>query len=321
MRLIFMGTGDIALPTLRWLISQTDHPLAGVWTQPDKPVGREQILTAPEVKTLALAAGIPVFQPETFRKNPAAVAEITTLAPDLAIVMAYGQILPRTVLAAPRFGCVNLHASLLPRHRGASPIQAAIRAGDSESGLTLMHVAPALDAGDMIAKSAIPILPDDTGGSLHDKLADLGPGLLAEMLPRFDASTAPRDPQDESLVTHCGKLGREDGAIDWSRPAAEIERLIRAYDPWPGTTAEWPVSPGKAAKLKIFPPTAVVEFPIQQGMIGDTTLSDRGETLLVRCGDGVGLEIRGDVQLEGRKRMPIVQFLRGQNLPSGLRFG
>ena len=306
-----MGTGEIALPSLRWLIDQPDHDLVGVWTQPDKPVGREQLLTAPEVKTLALAAGIPVHQPETFRKNPAARAELRALEPDVAIVMAYGQILPRLIIETPRLACVNLHASLLPRHRGASPIQAAIRDGDAETGITLMHVIPALDAGDMILKKSLPITADDTGGTLHDKLAALGPAVLAEGLPLLATGHAPRTPQPETLVTHCGKLGREHGGIDWHRPAREIERLIRAYDPWPGTTTLWPTEKGPV-KLKIFPPAAIVTDPIQQGQIGEATLSDRKDTLLIRCGDGNALELRGDVQLEGRKRLPIADFLRGQ---------
>ncbi|MCB1079629.1 MAG: methionyl-tRNA formyltransferase, partial [Verrucomicrobiae bacterium] len=179
MRLVFMGTGEIALPSLRWLIEQSGQEVVGVWTQPDKPVGRQQTLTSPEVKVIAQAAGIPVFQPETFRKNPAAVDELRAIAPDIAIVMAYGQILPRAVIRIPRIACVNLHASLLPRHRGASPIQAAIRDGDAETGITLMHVVSALDAGDMIVKHTLPISPDDTGGTLHDKLAELGPAILA----------------------------------------------------------------------------------------------------------------------------------------------
>lgn len=327
MRLVFMGTGEIALPTLRWLIGQSGpagHPLVGVWTQPDKPVGRDQILTPPEVKTLALAAGLPVFQPETFRRHPAAVEALRALEPDLAIVMAYGQILPRAVIGTPRIACVNLHASLLPRHRGASPIQAALREGDAESGLTLMHVAPALDAGDMIAKIALPIAPDDTGGTLHDKLAALGPALLAGALPLLAAGTAPREPQEAALATHCGKLTREHGAIDWSRPAAEIERLIRAYDPWPGTTARWAAEKGGATlKLKLFPPASVIpgDGPIAPGRAGELTLSDRGDALRVRCGDGALLELRGEVQLEGRRRLPVAEFLRGQPLPEGARLG
>ncbi|MCB1066003.1 MAG: methionyl-tRNA formyltransferase, partial [Verrucomicrobiae bacterium] len=154
-----MGTGEISLPSLHWLITQSGHDIVGVYTQPDKPVGRKQILTPPEVKTVAQTAGIPVFQPETFRKNPEALAELKDLQADLFVVMAYGQILPRAVIEAPRLACVNLHASLLPRHRGASPIQAAIREGDAESGITLMHIVPALDAGDMILKHTLPILP------------------------------------------------------------------------------------------------------------------------------------------------------------------
>ena len=165
MRLVFMGTGEIALPSLRWLIEAQkshDFEVVGVYTQPDKPVGRRHILTPPEVKEIALGSDIPVFQPESFRKDPGALDNFATLKPDLAVVMAYGQILPKALLETPRRACVNLHASLLPRHRGASPIQAAIRDGDEETGITLMHVAPKLDAGDMILKETIPIRPHET---------------------------------------------------------------------------------------------------------------------------------------------------------------
>jgi len=320
MRIVFMGTGEIALPSLHWLLGESGHEIVGVYTQPDKPVGRKQILTPPEVKTVALAAGVPVFQPERLRGKPTVLAELAALTPDLLVVMAYGQILPEEVIATPRVACVNLHASLLPRHRGASPIQAAIREGDTETGLTLMHIAPALDAGDMILERTLPIATGDTGGSLHDKLAAMGPGLLAEGLPLLEKGDAPRLPQDEALVTHAPKLRRADGEIDWTAPAGQIERLIRAYQPWPGTTAVLATERGPA-KLKIYPPASVstTAGDAPGTAPGDTAVSADGDAMLVRCGDGNALRLGGDLQLEGRKRLPVTEFLRGQPFPAGTK--
>lgn len=319
MRTVFMGTGEIGLNSLRWLIEESGHDLVGVYTQPDKPVGRKQLLTPPEVKTIALDAGIPVFQPERLRGNAEALAEFAALETDLAVVMAYGQILPREIIEAPGLACVNLHASLLPRHRGASPIQAAIREGDRESGITLMHIVPALDAGDMILKHSLPITPDTTGGSLHDALAELGPGLLAEGLPLLESGTAAAEPQDESLVTYAPKLGREDGVIDWNAPAAAIERLIRAYDPWPGTTTLLPTEKGPA-KLKLYPGATLAPSPRGESP-GEAVAEEGGNAFVVRCGDGGGLRFAGDLQLEGRRRMPVSEFLRGQAFPGRTKLG
>ena len=320
MRIVFLGTGEIGLPSLHWLLGQSDrNPVVGVYTQPDKPVGRKQVLTPPEVKTVAQAAGIPVFQPESLRKNPDALAEFAALEPDLAVVMAYGQILPRALLETPRIACVNLHASLLPRHRGASPIQAAIREGDTETGITLMHVVPALDAGDMILKHTLPITATTTGGSLHDALAEIGPPLLAEGLPLLESGDAISQAQDESLVTYAPKLGRADGVIDWSQPAEVIERTIRAYDPWPGTSTRFPTEKGPA-QLKLFPlATRVDDAPGEKP--GDVAADAEGNALLVRCGGGSALRFSGDLQLEGRKRLSAAEFLRGQPLPPGTNLG
>ena len=305
-----MGTGEICLPTLRWLLTQSDeHPVVGVFTQPDKPVGRKQVLTAPEVKTLAMQEGVPVFQPGILRKNEEALDDLRELAPDLTVVMAYGQILPRSVIELPAIACVNLHASLLPRYRGASPIQAAIREGDDETGITLMHIAPKLDAGDMILKESIPIAADETGGSLHDKLAEIGPKVIQRGIELFQSQSATADPQDDSLATHCGKLGREDGEIDWSKSAEEIERLVRAYDPWPGTYTIFRTGE-KNLKLKIFPQVSIT--PENSGSPG--TAVPESDGLVVSCGSG-SIHIHGDVQLEGRKRMPVSDLLRGFDFP------
>jgi len=314
MRIVFMGTGDIAIPSLKWLMKCPDLEVVGVYTQPDKPVGRKQILTAPEIKVLAAAASIPVHQPESFRKEPESIAALVDLRCDIAVVMAYGQILPKAVINAPKIACVNLHASLLPRHRGASPIQAAIREGDHQSGLTLMHISPKLDAGDMILRSVIDLAADETGGSLHDRLADLGSGLLAEGLPLLFSGKAPRTAQDESAVTHCGKLGREDGRINWNQSAEEIERLVRAYDPWPGTSTILPSGKGDR-QLKLFPGAQITT---SAGEEPGSVLADP-VALKIACGGGTALRFTGDMQIEGKTRMPIRDFLKGAKLESGLK--
>lgn len=320
MRIIFMGTGEIALPALQWLISPhandaAGHELVAVYTQPDKPTGRRQVLVASEIKILAEAHGVPVRQPESLRGNEEALAEFAAFRPDLVVVMAYGQILPKALLSTPTLACVNLHASLLPRHRGASPVQAAIRAGDAESGITLMRIAPKLDAGDMILKESIPVLPDDTGGSLHDRLALLGPRLLERGLPLFQNGLPEAEPQDEALVTYSGKLLRDDGEIDWTCDAADLERLVRAYDPWPGTTTFVTLG-GVRRKLKIHPRATLTE--------GDAsppgTVLESGSRLVVNCGGGA-LVLTGDLQIEGRKRLSPPEFLRGTALPVGTVLG
>lgn len=307
MRIVYMGAGDIGLPTLRWLLDESEHEIVGVFTQTDKPVGRKQILTPPETKVLAEAAGVPVFQPERLRKNDQALADLHALKADVAVVMAYGQILPQAVIDAPAVACINLHASILPRHRGASPIQAAIRDGDDRSGITVMHIALKLDAGDMIHTEAIDLAIDETGGSLHDRLADLGPAALAKALPKLDQ----RSVQEEAKVTHCGKLTREDGEIDWSRPAEEIERLIRAYDPWPGTYTTFADT---GQKLKVFPGGHQLKTGTRFEL--RAPVSDEGN-LVIGCENGESaLVLTPDtmVQMEGRKRVTVSDFLRGAAL-------
>jgi methionyl-tRNA formyltransferase len=311
MRIVFMGTGEIALPSLRLLLKDSpDRELVGAYTQPDKKIGRKQVVTPPEVKVLAEEAGIPVFQPLRFRDDEDALETLRDLNPDIIVVMAYGQILPRAVIEAPTIACVNLHASLLPRHRGASPIQAAIREGDEESGITLMRVVEKLDAGDIILKHVTAIRSDDTGGSLHDRLAELGPAVLEEGLPLLASSSTQSIPQDEALTTYAGKLEREDGRINWSQPAETIERLIRAYDPWPGTYLELEIR-NRVKKCKIYPTCEAISESI-----GDPgTLRSDGKMLTVACRDS-SLKLRGDLQLEGKKRLPVADFLRGTDLPA-----
>lgn len=299
-RLIFIATGDIALPSFRHLLKHGPRPLALV-TQPDKPAGRHQTLTPPAIKSEALAAGIPVYQPERIGDI---TEELRALAPELLVVMAYGQILRKNILTLADRAIINLHASLLPKYRGAACIQAAIDAGDAETGVTAMHVVRELDAGDVILAKSIPIAPDETGGSLHDRLAELAAEVLAETLPRLADGTAPRVPQDPTLVSYIPKLERDHGRIDWNQSAARIERRVRAYDPWPGTFTTV-AEGGKEKRLKIFPPVLVTEGNLKPGEV--TAAAGR---LLVGCGDGT-LEIL-HLQPEGSKRMSAADYLRAR---------
>ncbi|MEM7698956.1 MAG: methionyl-tRNA formyltransferase [Verrucomicrobiota bacterium] len=307
MRIVFMGTGDIALPTLSWLLREdTPGQVEAVFTQPDKPVGRKQELTAPAPKRLAEAQQVPVLQPISLRKSLHDLEALEAIHPDLIIVIAYGQILPQRVLDCPSVACVNLHASLLPKYRGASPIQAAIREGDLITGITLMHVVPQVDAGPMLSTIEIPISDTDTGGTLHDKLAQLGPALLERDLEPLAQSSIKAIDQEESEATYAPKLGRDDGKLDLHEPAEQLERMIRAYDPWPGTYLDLEVS-GKTRKLKVFPPTSIVAD--SPGAPGELGASASG--LVLACGDGRGLLCHGDLQFEGRRRLPAVECLRG----------
>ncbi len=295
-----MATGDIALPAFRHLIEQGQRPLALV-TQPDKPAGRHQVLTAPAIKTAALAAGIPVLQPA---KAGDAADQLAAMSPDVIVVMAYGQILRRDILELPSTAIINLHASLLPKYRGAACIQAAIDAGDAESGLTSLHVVRELDAGDIILARSIALAPDETGGSLHDRLANLAPQVLAGTLARIADGAAPRIPQDPALVSYIPKLGRDAGRLDWNMPAAALERRIRAYHPWPGTFTVTQVA-GSPQRLKILPPAYLVDHDMTPGF-----LSTDGGKLIVGCGSGA-LEL-STVQPEGSRAMSAADYLRGR---------
>ncbi|MBA3883200.1 MAG: methionyl-tRNA formyltransferase [Chthoniobacterales bacterium] len=304
MRVVFIGTGDIGLPVLRSLLESEAHELTGVVTRPDRPVGRHQCIQPPPVKAAVAGSVVPVLQPERI-KHDDAVRQIQALAPDVIVVMAYGQILPRAVLDIPRIACVNLHASLLPRHRGAAPIQAAIAAGDRESGITVMHMDEGLDTGDIILKSTLPIAPDETGGSLHDRLAKVAPDTLEEALRLLAGGRAPRVAQDNALATYAPKLDRHNGLIEWRQPCDVIERTIRAFDPWPGAYAVLRDSTGLERKLKIFRGRVIIEAKLAAGAL----LASSSAGLLVGTVDGA-LSLT-DVQLEGKKRMPARDLLRG----------
>ena len=307
MRIVFIGTGEIGVPVLRWLLGSSEHQLVGVITQPDKPSGRAQRLEAPPIKVALADTGVPILQPARIKQEEA-VASIRALAPEVIVVMAYGQILPRPVLEIPPVACLNLHASILPRHRGAAPIQASIVAGDQESGITVMYMAEGLDTGDILLQAPLEIAREETGRSLHDRLAQIAPAALEQALTSLQRGTAPRVPQDPSLATYAPKLQRDDGRIDWAEPAALIERKIRAFNPWPGAFTVLRNVGGTDRKLKIFGAKMVESAERTSGQI---IRSD--DSLVISAKDG-GLSLK-EVQLEGKRRMSAAEFLRGHAAP------
>ncbi len=296
MRVLFIGTGEIGLPVLRWLLESEEHELAGVVTQPDKPVGRAQRIEAPPIKAALGDNKVPVLQPARI-KGAEAVADIRALGPEVIVVMAYGQILPRAVLEIPSIACLNLHASLLPKYRGAAPIQAAILAGDGETGISVMYMDEGLDTGDVLLQTRLEIAPDETGGSLHDRLAQIAPDALREAFALLQAGTAPRVPQDSSAATYAPKLEREHGRIELTEPATVIERKIRAFDPWPGAFAILRDDAGRERKLKVF-----------RASVTDSCSADPANLIIPTKKGAVKLE---EVQLEGKRRMSAAEFLRG----------
>ena len=310
MRIVFIGTGEIGVPSLRALLN-SEHEVVAVVSQPDKPVGREQRIEPPPIKkgliraaqpppsseAIARKPDVPIFQPAKI-KDPKAIEDIRSCTPDLIVVAAYGQILPRVVLEIPRLACLNLHASLLPRWRGAAPIQAAIAAGDTKTGITVMYMSEGLDTGDILLQRSLEIRATDSGGSLHDRLAQIAPEALLQALRLLTAGNAPRIPQDNARATYAPKLKREHGLIDWSDSAQAIESKIRAYNPWPGAFMKV-----GGQNLKIFS-ASVVD---RDGQPGEILCSDKD--LIVASGKGaLSLE---QVQLEGKRRMSAAEFLRG----------
>lgn len=309
-----MGTGDIALPSFVALL-ESEYELVGLFTQPDKPVGRKQVMTPPAIKVLAEENGIPVWQPDRLRGSEE-LRVIDELGADIIVVMAYGQILPKSVIEAPSIACINLHASLLPKYRGASCIQGAIDSGDAETGISVMHVAPALDEGDVILQHRLTIQPDHTGGVVHDLLAECAPVALLEALEKLIDGTADREIQDSNNTSYVPKLMRNDGELDWSMSATEIERRVRAYDPWPGTSTTFIEAKGKAQgkqkRLKIFP-QIIIESEMS-GKPGEVLeLSKNG--LVISCGHGA---VRcTHIQPEGSARMTAEQFATGGRIVVG----
>ena len=300
MRIVFIGTGEIGVPTLQALLRSSEHRVTGVVTQPDKPAGRTQQIEPPPIKRALAGTKMSILQPVRI-KGREAIEEVRALRPEAIVVMAYGQILPRDLLEIPPVACLNLHASLLPRWRGAAPIQAAIAAGDPETGITVMYMAEGLDTGDILLQRKIEILPADTGGSLHDRLAQIALEALLDALQILAKGNAPRIPQGNALATYAPKLTRDDGKIDWSEPAEIIERKIRAFNPWPGAFIT--ISTNGTRNLKIFSAT-VVDFGGEPGEI----LRSQNELVIAAGKSALSL---GEVQLEGKRRMSASEFLRG----------
>lgn len=309
MRIIFMGTPEFAVQVLEAVIKE-GHEVAGVYTQPDKPSGRGKSVKHTPVKELALQYNIPVFQPERVRE-PEVAEEMKRLAPEVIVVVAFGQILPETILNLPPLGCINVHASLLPKYRGAAPIQRVIIDGEKESGVTTMYMAKGLDTGDMIEQRKVPIDPKETGGSYHDKLAAAGAELCLSTLRKLAEGTAPRIPQDDRISSYAHMLNKAMGELDFQKPAEELERLIRGLNPWPSAYTRL-----QGKTLKIY----------EADIAGEETASAPGTVIAVdktsftvQCSPGA-LRITS-LQLEGKKRMETAAFLLGYKLSAGMMLG
>lgn len=306
MRIVFMGTPDFAVPSLQALID-AGHDVCAVYTQPDKPQGRKQILTAPPVKTLALEHDIPVFQPNTL-KNEDEQARLRELAPEVIIVVAYGKLLPKAVLDIPPHGCINVHGSLLPRWRGAAPIQWAVIAGDEMAGVTTMQMAEGLDTGDMLLTYETKVGEKETAGELFDRLAQSGAELLTQTLVKLDEIT-PR-PQDDAQSCYAHMLDKQMAVIDWSKSAHEIDCLIRGLNPWPVALTTL-----SGERLKVF----AAEKANGNGEPGTVLEADPKKGLTVACGEGALKLI--EIQLVGGKRMKATDFLRGHVIEVGTKLG
>ena len=304
MRIIFAGTPDFAARHLTALIEAEDMQVVAVYTQPDRPAGRGKKVQASAVKELALAHNLPVFQPENL-KTQQAQAELAELQADVMVVVAYGLILPAPVLAAPRLGCVNVHGSLLPRWRGAAPIQRAIWAGDNETGVTIMQMDEGLDTGPMLAKSRINIEKSDTSASLYEKLAKLGPLALVETLRSMKTGDTYAAAQEDSSAIYAKKLSKEEGIIDWQQSAEFIERCIRAFNPWPGSTFSHPAYPD--APLKVWQ-AEVVKSP--SSAVAGTIVASSKHGIDVACGEGVLRLLQ--LQPAGKKAMPVADLLNAR---------
>ncbi len=317
-RVVFFGTAELAVASLQALA--TSEPLsfhvAAVVTQPDRPKGRALHLQPSAVKRLALSLNLPVLQPERCRA-PEFVAQLGQMAPDLVVVAAYGQILPPALLAVPRLGCLNVHASLLPRYRGAAPIQWALLDGAEQTGVTIMRMDAGLDTGDILTQESVTLAPEEDAACLHDRLARLGAGLLVRTIPAYAAGRIVPRPQPAEGVSYARKITKEDGHLDWSRPAAELERRLRAFTPWPGAFTFVPAE-GRSVLLKVWR-GRVVSLPAAVPGAPGTVLHADKRGVAIATGEGV-LELT-ELQREGGRRMPAAEFLAGHSLPVGLVLG
>jgi methionyl-tRNA formyltransferase len=304
-RVVFMGSPEFAVPTLELLLAR--HQVVAVVTQPDRPRGRGRSVLPPPVKEVAVRAGVPVLQPARVKGNAALLEELRALAPEVAVVVAYGRILPPELLALPPRGCINVHASLLPRYRGAAPIQWAIARGERETGVTIMQMDSGMDTGPMLLARRLPIGEQDTAATLAPRLAALGAAALGEVLERLRQGTLEPTPQDDALATTAPLLRKDDGRVDFARPALAVRDWIRAMDPWPGAFTTLASAP-----LRLFAPRLVSGG----GPAGTVMGADR-DGLLIACGEGaIGV---GELQLPGRKRMPARALLAGNPIAIGTR--
>ena len=298
MRIVFMGTPGFAIPSLAHLVLN-HHQVTAVYTQPDRPAGRGQSLAPSPLKQAALAMQLPVRQPASL-KDTEALEQLAELKPDVIVVTAYGKMLPRPVLDLPRYGCLNLHPSLLPRYRGASPVVAAILAGEEFTGVSVMLLDEGVDTGPVISQAAVSISPRDNTGSLMGKLAQVAARSLIEALVHWSRGAIAPQPQNESEASYCATVAKSDGEIDWGMSAADIWRRVRAFNPWPGSYTRWQ---GKQLKImEAVPLSAVRKSPGQ-------VLSEESSMIGVGTGDGVLGVLR--VQIEGRRAMSAAEFLRG----------
>jgi methionyl-tRNA formyltransferase len=312
LRIIFMGTAELACPSLTTLSSQAEFNVLAVVTQPDKPKGRDLKLQPSPVKTIALERNLPVLQPARAR-NEAFVLQLRDFQPELIVVAAYGQILPQSILDLPRFGCLNVHASILPKYRGAAPIQWAILSDESETGVTIMKMDAGLDTGGIVSLVTTPILPDDNAQTLHDRLARLGAELLVETIPDYVTGRVRPNPQPAEGASHARKIAKEDGRIDWSLPARAIWNRIRAFTPWPGAFTLQNTSAGQRL-IKIW--SATVEE--QGGATPGTILCASRSGIVVACGQQSLCVLQ--LQREGGRRLGAAEFLAGSPLAAGERF-
>ena len=323
MRIVFMGTPDFSVPALRALV-EAGHQVTAVVTQPDKPKGRGKDVQMTPVKIQALEYGIPVYQPVKV-KTPEFVEVLKKEAPDAIVVIAFGQILSKEILDLPKYGCVNIHASLLPKYRGAAPIQWAIINGESVTGVTTMQMDEGLDTGDMIQKTEVEITPDETGESLHDKLAAAGAALCVETLKAVETHTATFEKQGESPTAYARMLDKKLGNIDWSRSAVEIERLVRGLNSWPSAYTHWDGKVMKIWKAKAEPGAGVQaggteteKFQGESQTVAGTVVAVEKDSFTVQTGEG-RLKVL-QLQIPGKKRMDADAFLRGYSLKPGTVF-
>jgi methionyl-tRNA formyltransferase len=308
LRILFFGTPTFAVPTLEGLL-RSRHPVVAVVTQPDRPRGRGQVVQHSPIKAVALAHNVPVWQPDRL-KDHAFLSLVRSAEPDLGVVAAYGKLLPDVLLGLPRLGLINVHASLLPRYRGASPIQRAVLAGDTETGVTIMRVVSALDAGASLAQRRHPIGPDDTSGHVEQALATVGGSLLCETVDRLAAGAVRETPQDEAQATYAPRLRKEEGLVDWSRPAPDVHNHVRAMQPWPGAFS---FLHGQRLMIRQTQPATPID-----AAPGTIVEADR-DVLRVATGDGSSLRVL-EVQPEGRRAMTTRDFLAGRRLEVGARF-